>query len=128
MVQYVITPWRHQAELLAVREALYGEERGRMGEGVERVGVWSMFFHFLFFAFLLLSLVWFWFSFGLMSLFSWVCGLELGLVLWLFQCLNGRSVFKPPKMQMLIRLFHSAKRELSSSGGEYGCLSSSGSQ
>ncbi|CAG8977299.1 hypothetical protein HYALB_00012584 [Hymenoscyphus albidus] len=40
MVQYVITPWRHQSELLAVREALYGEHREVMGEGVERVGVW----------------------------------------------------------------------------------------
>lgn len=41
MVQYVITPWRHQSELLAVREALYGEAREAMAEGVERVGVWS---------------------------------------------------------------------------------------
>lgn len=41
MVQYVITPWRHQSELLAVREALYGEGREVMAEGVERVGVWS---------------------------------------------------------------------------------------
>ena len=44
MVQYVITPWRHQSELLKVRDALYGS--GKDVEGmrgaVEVVGVWSM--------------------------------------------------------------------------------------
>lgn len=49
MVQYVITPWRQQSELLAVREALYGEEREVMAEGVERVGVWSKLLSFLLF-------------------------------------------------------------------------------
>ncbi|KAG9237728.1 Las1-like-domain-containing protein [Amylocarpus encephaloides] len=40
MVQYVLTPWRHHAELLAVRGALYGTEAPARREAVERVGVW----------------------------------------------------------------------------------------
>lgn len=42
MVQYVITPWRCQEELIGVRERLYGkgDVEGMRG-AVELVGVWS---------------------------------------------------------------------------------------
>jgi hypothetical protein len=48
MVQYVITPWRHQSELIEVREKLYGNAKDveAMRGAVEVVGVWSEFnFH-----------------------------------------------------------------------------------
>ncbi|EPE29529.1 hypothetical protein GLAREA_00689 [Glarea lozoyensis ATCC 20868] len=42
MVQYVITPWRHQSELIEVREKLYGngKEVAAMRDAVDLVGVW----------------------------------------------------------------------------------------
>jgi hypothetical protein len=45
MVQYVITPWRHQSELIEVREKLYGKGKDvdGMRRAVEIVGVWSRF-------------------------------------------------------------------------------------
>jgi hypothetical protein len=43
MVQYVITPWRHQSELIEVREKLYGNGKdvAAMRDAVDLVGVWS---------------------------------------------------------------------------------------
>jgi hypothetical protein len=43
MVQYVITPWRHQSELIEVREKLYGNAKNveAMRDAVDLVGVWS---------------------------------------------------------------------------------------
>ena len=45
MVQHVITPWRHQSELIEVREKLYGNGKDvdGMRRAVEAVGVWSRF-------------------------------------------------------------------------------------